>query len=147
MIDTEKLMQLADKYAFFMPGSKEGEDARKELSSAIAAFEFAVLAKLEVMDLPEPEKMPLLMIGVKHSYENVSERSFTEADFLSSAIEIFKLGQRQAYAQGAASQLSAEPVAWKYDQNGDWWVTDNWQEVEGDATGKVIALFTRKEPS
>jgi hypothetical protein len=54
-MDKEKLMQLADKYAFFMPGSKEGDEARKELSDAIAAFESAVLEKLAGMELPEPE--------------------------------------------------------------------------------------------
>jgi len=74
------------------------------------AIEAAILAKLGAMELPEPEKMPLLVIGLNHSHENVGERSFTEAGFLSAAQEIYKLGQAQAYAQGAAAQLAQEPV-------------------------------------
>jgi len=77
---------------------------------ALDVAEKAILEKLASAELPEPEYMPLLLIGAKHSSENVGERSFTEAGFYSAACEIFKLGQSQAYAQGAAAQLAEKPV-------------------------------------
>lgn len=111
------------------------------------AYAAAILAKLASAELPEPEKMPLLLIGAKHSCENVGERSFTEADFHSAAIEIFKLGQSQAFAQGAASQLAEKPSAWSFKQNRvHRRLTDYCPPDDAYDKGTLVELFTLKEP-
>ena len=109
-------MLLSDEEIFeCWKNTKFIEDLRhpsaRDFHQSVRAAEAAILAKIATKELPEPGLMPLLVIGAKHSSENGGERSFTEAGFYSAACEIFKLGQAQAYAQGAASQLSAEPVA------------------------------------
>jgi len=109
------------------------------------AYAAAILAKLASAELPEPEKMRLLVISLNHSYENVGERSFTEAGFLSAAQEIYKLGQAQAYAQGAAAQLAQEPMGWFVKEHGD--VVDlEWNSLKPTYEGYWIPLFTLKEP-
>ena len=122
-----------------------GAESRNVMEFA-RAIESEVLAKLAGMELPEPELMPLLLIGVKHSGENLGERSFTEAGFYSAASEIFKLGQNQAFAQGAASQLAKEPSAWVL-TNGD---VTKWEgeKVAHDFRNhdKAEPLYTLKEP-
>lgn len=98
----------------------------KSVNACIMAAERLILEKLAAMELPGS-------VELSSSLDERPIYGYT-ADHL-----------RQAYAQGAASQLLEKPTAWKYEQNGEWWVTDNWQEVEGDATGKVVSLYTRKE--
>lgn len=71
------------------------EDQRKMLRSV----ESAVLAKLAGMELPKP------VVIDRHIPTNVVIRGFTATQL------------HQAFAQGAASQLSAEPAAWKWRSN------------------------------
>lgn len=106
------------------------------------AIESALLAKLAGAELPEPDKLKMLVIGLNHSYENVGERSFTEEGFYTAACEIFKLGQSQAYTQGAASQLSAEPSAFT---DVDFMSIFVSEDIAKDC-GATIELYTRKEP-
>ncbi len=84
--------------------------------------------------------MPLLVIGLNHSHENVGERSFTEAGFLSAAQEIYKLGQAQAYAQGAAAQLAEKPFG--FVRSSQW----HFGHVSCDESDEgAFALYTRRE--
>lgn len=87
---------------------------------ALDVAEKAVLAKLAVMELPET------VVIDRHIPTGTVIRGYT-ADQL-----------RQSYAQGAASQLSAEPFTHyrHYDE-----------QVQPFADEWTIPLFTRKEPS
>ena len=145
--DDEILSASQDHFAKIANVRDDGVEWDKWAKDFARAVEAAILAKLASAELPEPEKMPLLLIGAKHSYENVGERSFTEADFYSAAIEIFKLGQSQAYAQGAASQLAQEAEWFAYRTNGAHWFCFPYKpHHDAYDEGTLPPLFTLKEP-
>ena len=111
------------------------------------ALEAAILAKLASSELPEPETKQMLEIGTKFSSENWGERSFNEIDFYSAACEIFKLGQSQAYAQGAASQLAQEPDGFLSQHNLEMLKQGYPQTiVMMEGAKRDVPLFTLKEP-
>lgn len=72
------------------------------------AIESAVLEKLAGMELPEP----MYMVDVPYEgWEIVGKRTFENTDE-SERMTVYTATQlRQAYAQGAASQLISEPLA------------------------------------
>ena len=100
------------------------------------AIEAAILAKLASAELPEP--------AMKHYQRDfrmqiTGETPFYTADQL-----------RQAYAQGAASQLSAEPAAKQFQTvDGGWHPFLDLQHEEhtiADGRWPIRELFTLKEP-
>ncbi len=92
------------------------------------AAEERLLAKLASAELPEP--------------------AFRGPESTGSYFDAFTADQlRQAYAQGAASQLTEKPSAWKYQERGREWLTDDLLEAKRENDeGTPIELFTRKEP-
>ena len=97
------------------------------------AVETAILAKLASAKLPEP--------AMKHYQRDfrmqiTGETPFYTADQL-----------RQAFAQGAASQLSDKPSAWSFKQNRvHRRLTDYCPPDDAYDKGTLVELFTLKEP-
>lgn len=88
------------------------------------ALEAAIIAKLASAELPEPAMLT-------HGAIDTTEKPWFTADQL-----------RQAYAQGAASQLSEEPIAFTDVDFGMLCVA---RDIASDC-GATVELFTLKEP-
>jgi len=110
-------------------GADWSDDDYDSAMSFAEKVEAAILAKLASAELPVPS-----VIG-KHKTSGLSETGYT-ADQL-----------RQAFAQGAASQLAEKPDAFAYMTNGWRWCFSQGKPPD-DAydEGTLIELFTRKEP-
>jgi hypothetical protein len=97
---------------------------------ALDVAERAVLAKLGGAELPEP-------------WGRMDARGRLLADNDASGDPLYTADQlRQAFAQGAASQLASEPTAW-YDDEIDCAYTRT--ELDGGAEEGLLPLYTRKE--
>lgn len=108
------------------------------------ALQAAILAKLASAELPEPFG---LFCGVRHDPPKTKEfwGMLNEGADNGSKCNLYTADQlRQAYAQGAAAQLSAEPVAWS-------WVQDKFhnrlEQYRPTIYDKdtLAGLYTRKE--
>jgi len=106
---------------------------------ALDVAEKALLTKLAGMELPDPVEK---VLSESNGWTGVSypRKNYYTADQL-----------RQAYVQGAASQLSAEPVASQYKYfDGKWHSFVNekhYEDTKADGNWPIRYLFTRKEPS
>lgn len=112
--------------------------------AAFDSIEAAVLAKLAGVELPEPFG---LFCGVRHDPPKTKEfwGMLNEGADNGSKCNLYTADQlRQAYAQGAAAQLSAEPACWESN------LTGSFLSPESKASGECpkhfdVPLYTRKE--
>lgn len=106
----------------------------------------AILAKLANAELPEPESF--------EAWNAKQHGDPEEIGFLQALRIAYCSGQdsanaRQAYAQGAAAQLSAEPAGYQYQsRTGEWCNFMNEKhlaDTRADGSWPIRAIYTRKE--
>lgn len=111
-------------------------------------IEAAILAKLAGMELPEPFGCGYLVKWSKGDTPATYETGFAQIH----GVDTYTADQlRQAYAQGAASQLSAEPSAWMIEsetQHGEkntYPLTGRYKDVcDACDFGEPVPLYTLK---
>jgi hypothetical protein len=120
---------------------------------ALDVAEKAILAKLASAELPEPVSAQFQTLNKFdwHNFIDAEHQANTEEDGRWPIRYLFTADQlRQAYAQGAASQLAEKPTAWMYPHRmGHFELTFTDQapiELTYPHFAKSTPLFTLKEP-
>jgi hypothetical protein len=114
------------------------------------AVEAAILAKLASAELPEPE-ITLAWDSWDESWEATSLQACSLKTEENRIIGYTADQLRQAFAQGAASQLSAEPEAWTWNTKSqhDGFLDAHFQfskPIDDPRIVDLCPLFTLKEP-
>jgi hypothetical protein len=110
------------------------------------AVEAAILAKLASAELPEPygwaKQSEIEQNARLGGSINLWRKKFDNDTTFYTADQL-----RQAYAQGAASQLADKPSAWSFKQNRvHRRLTDYCPPDDAYDKGTLVELFTLKEP-
>ena len=114
------------------------------------AIEAKILAKLASAELPEPALTKQYNLHKAVRYMDKNSIGDCDASWVDAGVYFTADQLRQAYAQGAASQLSAEPVAKQFQTvDGGWHSFLDLQHEEhtiADGHWPIRELFTLKEP-